>query len=286
MLIAVLSDVHANLPALEAVLADARQERPDAYVVAGDLTIGPHQSEVLAILQSLNGWLIRGNTDTNLLRLVQGVAPSEWRSFKQFALMRWSEQHVTPDELRFLTSLPEECNITLPGLAPIRLVHGSPGHPAQGVHPSREQDEVKQALTAIVEDVLVCGHTHEQWQAEMDGRLVLNPGAVCGPLDGTVGAQYALLHWQGGRWQAELRMVPYEISRISAAFVDTGLLEEGGPLANAFLLSIETGKDVTLEFLRYAQRIARDMGFGEVKWIPDAAWDIAAETFHGLWVEG
>jgi hypothetical protein len=114
----------------------------------------------------------------------------------------------------------------------------------------------------------------------------MNPGAVCGPLDGTVGAQYALLTLRGGGWQAELRVVQYDIRRIHADFIESGLLEQGGALAKAFLASIETGKDVALDYLRHAHGVAKDMGFGDVQWIPDSAWDRAAETFPWLHNEG
>jgi predicted phosphodiesterase len=90
MRLAVLSDTHGNLPALEAVLADVRQFAVDGVIVAGDLTGGPHPNETIALLRALNGWLIRGNSDANLLQLAAGEAPEDWYTSRQFALLRWS----------------------------------------------------------------------------------------------------------------------------------------------------------------------------------------------------
>ncbi len=278
MLLAVLSDVHANLPALEAVLADAARHRPDAYLVAGDLTGGPHTLEVMGCLRSLPGWLVRGNGDTYMVRLWQGDAPLEWRTHRQFAFMRWSADHLSDEDFAYLAGLPEEITVTPPGPGPLRIVHGSPGEPARGIYPLEDGEQVAHALAAIMEPVLICGHTHEQWQVERDGRLVLNPGAVCGPCDGTVGAEYALLEWQAGRWQAELRKVDYNIPSLRQAFRDSGLLDGGEPFGRAVIAGIETGVDVARAFLQHAYSLPEMRGGG--RFIPDDVWEAAAGSFE------
>lgn len=279
MLLAVLSDVHANLPALEAVLADARRYRPDAYLFAGDLTGGPHTLETIDHLRSLPGWLIRGNGDTYMLRLWRGDAPPEWRTYRQFAFMRWSVGRLREEDLAFLASLSEEMSITPDGLGPVRLVHGSPGQPADGIYPQEDEDQIAHVLAAIDEPTLICGHTHEQWQAEVAGRLVLNPGAVCAPCDGAIGAQYALLEQRGGRWRAELKKVDYDIAALRRAFHTTGLLEEGGAFARAVVAGIETGVNVAMAFLQYAYGLLEARGLSGERFIPDEIWEVAARSF-------
>ena len=81
----------------------------------------------------------------------------------------------------------------------------------------------------------LCADTHIPWKLERGGRLAPNPGAVCGPLNGDVRAQYALLIWYNDHWRVKHYAVPYDPERIRAAFRESGLLEEGGVLANAFL---------------------------------------------------
>jgi predicted phosphodiesterase len=298
MRLAVLADVHGNLPALEAVLADVQQHDVGGIVVAGDLTAGPQPVETTRLLRSLEAWMIRGNTDNNLLQYDVGDAPDAWRASKQWAVMRWSYSHLDRETLNFIASLPEQRAIALDDAAPIRVVHGSPRNPSESLFPDRDpvklslfrkagllppgRDpvELDLAFGQISEPVLVCGHTHIPWKQEQDSRLALNPGAVCGPLNGDVRAQYALLTWQGDHWQVGHRAVPYDLRRVRAAFRESGLLAEGGGLARAFLLSIETGQNVGVCFLSYAYGLAAEAGFEGCDVVPDAIWERAVATFN------
>jgi len=109
---------------------------------------------------------------------------------------------------------------------------------------------------------------------------------VCGPLNGDVRAQYALLIWQGDRWRVEHQAVPYDLSQIRADFCESGLLEEGGAMVRSFLLSIETGQDIAKDFLSYAYGLAAEAGFKSCAVVPDDIWEHAAETFDWDGVTG
>jgi putative phosphoesterase len=280
MRLAVLADIHGNLPALEAVLEDMRRYEPDGILVAGDLVLGgPQPNEAVRRLRSASGWIIRGNGDTQLIRYAAGDAPPAWHTHLQFGILRWTHRTVDQDTLAFLKALPEQCVVEATGTAPIRVVHGSPGHPSASIFPDKEPAALDLALAQVREPVLVCGHTHIPWQVEQNGRLALNPGAVSGPLNGTIGAQYALLTWQGDRWQAEHRAVGYDLGRLRAAMRETGSLEEGGALMRAFLLGMETGRDFGKDFLTHAYGLAARAGFEGCDAVPDEAWERAAATF-------
>ena len=279
MRLGVMADVHGNLPALEAVLQDMHQHRVDQLVVAGDLIGGPQPNGTVRLLRSRGAWLILGNTDRTLLDYMAGRVPAAWRTHKQFALLRWSAGHVSAETLGILQSLPEQRVVDIPGTAPIRVVHGSPRHVGQHIYPAQKPELLAQALAEIDETVLVCGHTHEPWIVEQPGRLALNPGAVCGPLDGFVGAQWALLAWRAGRWQAELHGVRYDLQDVRKAFRDSGLLADGGVLARAYLLCLETGHNVWGDFLTFARGLAHEAGLDTSQAIPDQAWDEAVARF-------
>jgi predicted phosphodiesterase len=103
--------------------------------------------------------------------------------------------------------LPEERVVDAGQASLVRLVHGSPGGSFEGLDPIQAPEALRSALERVREPVLVCGHTHLSWKVELGGKLALNPGAVCGPLNGDPRAQYAVLTWQGGRWHAEHRGV-------------------------------------------------------------------------------
>lgn len=298
MRLAVLADVHGNLPALEAVLADMQQHDVDHIVVAGDIIGGGPQSvEAIRLLRSLDCWMIRGNNEDYFLAYDAGTAPNAWYVGDQWAAMRWSYSRFDREALDFIASLPEQRVVALPGAAPIRIVHGSLSSSSEPLFPDRdpvalrlfedagflppgrEPDRLDLTLAQISESVLVCGHTHIPWKQEQDGQLALNPGSVGASIDGDVRTQYALLAWQDGRWQAEQRAIPYDLDRVRTAFSESGLLSEGGAFARACLLTIETGQNVVGRFVSYTFELAAEAGYEDCDVVPDAVWERAVDTF-------
>lgn len=299
MRLAVLADIHGNLPALEAVLADAQQHSVDGIIVAGDLVgSGPQSIEVIRRLRSLRTWMIRGNSENYFLDYDYGKSPDGWYTSYQWAVMRWSYHSLDRETLDFIASLPEQRIVTLDGAAPIRVVHGSLQSPSGRIFPDRDPTRLRcfreagllepnwypagldAALAQIDEPVLVCGHTHIPWKQEHNGNLAFNPGAVCNPLDGDTRAQYALLTWQGDRWRVEHQAVDYNLDRIRTAFRESGLLAEGGAFARACLLGIETGQNVAGHFVSHVNELAAEAEFEDCEVVPDDIWDQAIATFN------
>ena len=158
------------------------------------------------------------------------------------------------------------------------MVHGSPRSPYEQIFLD-DPPTLERALAATPEPVLVCGHTHRPWAFRRDGKLAFNPGAVCGPLDGFIGAQYAILSWQSGGWQVQHRSVRYDMAAVRRGFEASGLLAASGALGRAFLLSIESGHDVARDFLDAAYLLARQAGCAQEKQVPDQIWDRLEATF-------
>lgn len=280
MQLAVLSDVHANLPALEAVLTAIQRRKVDGIIVAGDLAgAGPQPVEAINRLRTLGAWMIRGNTDISLLKYDSGKGPAAWRTSRVFSLLRWTHSHVNRETLDFLAALPEQRVIALPGAAEIRVVHGSPSSPTESIFPDRDPEVLERVLQQVREPVLVCGHTHLPWQLERDGKLILNPGAVNGPLNGEAGAQYAILTWSKGHWQPRLFTIPYDVERLRKIYRESGFLEEVGPMARAFLLNLESGQDAAGDFFAYAKKLAGEAGSLAGTTVSDAVWEQAAASF-------
>jgi hypothetical protein len=95
--LAVLSDIHSNLPALQAVLEDIEQVRLDGFILAGDYTGCPQAVETIQLLRDLKGWMIQGNGEASLRRLRLGEAPTEWTTLRQFGLLRWDYARLSGD---------------------------------------------------------------------------------------------------------------------------------------------------------------------------------------------
>ncbi len=164
--------------------------------------------------------------------------------------------------------MPEQLRLEFAGCAPLRIVHATPHSNHELLFPDRDPQSLRRVLEAVAEPVFICGHTHLPWVIEQDGKLALNPGAVSGGLNGELGAQYALLTWDGLRWRAELRTTGYSLELIEKAYQESGLLEEGGPFARGCLASYRSGQNVVVTFLEFAYAYARQAGW-EGSMIPD-----------------
>ena len=274
--LAVLADIHGNLPALEAVLADLSEHGPvDAFLIAGDIICGPRQAEALRQVSDMGAIMIQGNNESVITQLANGSAPEYMYTAQQFNLYRWAWQHLAPGQLDLLSSLPEQRVIELPGATAIRMVHGSPRRIDEPVRPPI----VGELLPLFTESVLICGHIHQPWQVRQDGRLVFNPGAVTGSQLGRVEANYVLLEWDGQQWEAHLQAVEYNLNRLRLDYLESGLLDSS-PLARAILINTCSGSNqVAFAFYGYAWRLAEESGYGQLPYIPDTIWKQADETF-------
>ncbi|MGD9030974.1 MAG: metallophosphoesterase family protein [Anaerolineae bacterium] len=296
--LAVLADVHGNLPALEAVLLDVEQQDVDGIIAAGDyVTSGPFPVEVVRRLRALGASMIRGNAERYLLDYRAREAPEAWHTSYQWAGLRWSYQQLDAETLDFIAQLPEQRAFAWGGAAPIRVVHGSPRSPFERLFPDRnpgalcwfreagllplERDlpHLKWTLERVGESVLVCAHTHIPWMQRDGGRLAVNPGAVSLSFVGDTRAHYALLTWVDGRWCVEHRAVPYDLDRVRRAFRTTGFLGEGGAFARAALLTIETGQNAIGQLYAHIDRLAVAAGLDDWDAVPDPLWERAMTTF-------
>ncbi|MGB2569322.1 metallophosphoesterase family protein [Micromonospora citrea] len=187
--VAVLSDVHGALPALEAVLAEPDVAAADLIVLTGDVAAGPQPVEVLDLLVSLGDrvrW-VRGNADRELVGARAG-RPSP------IAVSNWAASQLRDDHLALLAALPLTLTLPVAGLGDVLFCHATPRDDEEVVlvdsRPER-WSEVFAGLPAEVRTV-VCGHTHMPFTRLVDRRLVVNPGSVGMPYGGP-GAYWALL---------------------------------------------------------------------------------------------
>jgi predicted phosphodiesterase len=296
MRLAILADVHGNLPALEAVLEDVAKQDVDRILVAGDLTGGPQSQEAIEWMRALNAWTIRGNREEYLAEYDAGTVPDYWRESEQWAPLRWEHRHLDRAALDWIISLPGPRTFVAEGTAPIRVVHGSPNSVREPLFSQDEAvlkwfqvsgyqeqelgpDRLEAVLASLVEPVLVCAHTHIAWAQERKGQLVFNPGSVGAPLNGDVRAQYALLEWRGDRWQVAHRAIPYDLERVRRVFQKSGYLAKGGPYARAWLISVETGRYVWAAFVAHARKLASESSQSGQQTAIAEVWDQAVATF-------
>jgi predicted phosphodiesterase len=196
MRIAVLSDIHGVLPALDAVLAEPDVRSADRIVLTGDLAAGPQPVETLDALSALGdrGLWVRGNADRELVTLSRGGETSI-----PDPIAPWAAAQLRPDQVTLLDSLPLSVALDLDHLGLTVFCHATPRDDEEVVLVDSRFErwaEVFSTLDASASTV-VCGHTHMPFVRLADRRLVVNPGSVGMPYGG-MGAHWALLGEDGG----------------------------------------------------------------------------------------
>lgn len=242
MKIAVLSDIHGNLPALEAVVAHIEKWRPDQVYVAGDIiNRGPRSLECLQLIvekQKQQGWhVIRGNHEDYVLKQTRSEPRKDpfQRDLDKFVLYTYRQ---VKSHLPLLTRLPEiHCEAAIE-TGEIRMVHASMRHNRDGIYPETSASELREMI-APAPAVFITGHTHCALTRNLDGTLIVNAGSVGLPFDGNLRTGYAQLQWHGDQWRATLVRLDYDIERAERDFYETGFLEEAGPLAQLVLVELQ-----------------------------------------------
>jgi predicted phosphodiesterase len=235
--LAVLTDLHGNLPALEAIIADMAQYAPDAVVVCGDLiNLAPYSADVLARIFDLGWAAIRGNHEFYLLDHDTPRQPARWHDY---TTPRWLRATIPPALQRRVAALPDTLTLYYPDAPPLRVMHGLPHTHWDGIYPSTPDAEVIAHLRAIAEETVVFGHVHlrqERWlRAGERAWHIINPGSAGLPLDGGAGsAPYAILDGDSDGWRASYHRPAYDNTALLAAMETTEYHAAHGAFARLY----------------------------------------------------
>jgi putative phosphoesterase len=196
--VAALYDIHGNLPALDAVLAEVDA---DVIVVGGDFVAGPSPAETLERLRSLDADVrfIRGNADREVYDEAPGMAPPE--------MLEYVRQRLSSEQIEFLRSLP----LTL-SLGRVLFCHATPRNDEEIFTRDSPDERWAAALAGVDADVVVCGHTHVQFDRRVGDVRLVNAGSIGMPYEHEPGAYWALLDGT----DVELRRTPCEPPDLSA----------------------------------------------------------------------
>lgn len=216
MTIAALYDIHGNLPALEAVLADVRRSAAETIVVGGDVMPGPMCPEALDLLreQDVPVLFIRGNGDREVLAIRAGSREGSFPDSVR-EVMHWVAGALTAEQARFAAAWPETVTLEVDGLGPVLFCHATPRDDNEIFTPITPEARVEPALEGVGPDLVICGHTHMQFDRNIGSKRVVNAGSVGMPF-GEPGAYWILLGPEVG-----LRRTEYDLAAAASRIRDT-----------------------------------------------------------------
>lgn len=289
MRLAILADLHGNLPALEAVIAELERVQPDHVLVDGDLINAvPFSAQVIDRVRSMDWLVVRGNhefyyLDHGTARAVPGSEKSE-----RWGQLHWLVERVSPAQGAFLAMLPDDCTFYVPGTQPLRITHGVPRRNRVGLYRSQPDDKIAAEIGEVNERTFITAHTHVQLDRHVvvtpdtNSALsmnphgdphsiepaprhwhVVNPGSVGLALDGNPAAQFAILESvpdavEAGGWRVAHYQAPYDRRPALEAFFSTGMLEAGGVISQLFYWELVTAETEIIRFYRWAFSVGLD----------------------------
>lgn len=253
--IAILSDIHANITAFKACIADIKKQSIDLLVFLGDnVTDYPLPEEtfdyIYKLMEIYPTVFVKGNREDYLLN------PKDyWKPSSKNGALYHSCQHLRPRDIEFMKSMPLSHKIKLEGADSILIAHGSPEDCYQGLF--KDDPQLSRWFDRFEEKILIVGHTHAPFILKQNKRMIINPGSVGSSVIGDNRAQYLMLEWRDSEWLPIQKYIAYDYSLEQQRIIDTKYYEDCFYWAAACFKNLETGVNEVLALLLKANEFAK-----------------------------
>jgi putative phosphoesterase len=272
--IAVISDIHSNLAALEACIDDSRMLGAERYIVLGDIISDWHKpNECLNMVRGLTDLVIAGNREQYMKDAPEML--DYWILYDQYASLLWTYRQLTSRNLTYVRKLPDCLSIATNNYT-IRAVHGSPFSQSELCYKSGGLTPVGEWLEAINEDILLCGHSHEQWKWEKNGKIAVNPGSCGSHFNKRKCAEYAIIELSD-TVSVQMRQVKYNVEQNFRSLMKSDLYEKAYDWVLINYLSMVKGENELGNFLNACEEERRKDEFAGAGPIPN---DIYKRVFE------
>lgn len=272
MRLALISDIHGNLPALEAVLEDVRGRGVDEVVCLGDVAnVGPYPAGCIDLLREQNIHTLQGNHE---LYLLGEHVSDNWETTPEWAPVRWSLSQLTPDHLAYMRDLPVSRQLD----DKTYLFHASPINQFLGFLPHYGEAEYEERMAGLDDVTVFVGHTHRALYRAWSRSRIVNGGSVGMPLDGTPHAKYVVITQHKSGWHVEFRQVDYDIMAVMRDYDRLGLQAYGGVIVAVFRHQILTGVPLASPYLKGLRAFAEVRGESVAEAI--GAYPVPPEVAH------
>lgn len=269
MKIAIMSDIHGNHVAFDAVINDIENVKVDHALILGDMiTDFPQETKyILETVKNINAYVIRGNREQYIIDNHHGKYGNDWNNFEHYSSLLSTWQQLDKNDIKYLESLPLQMSLEFENNISIRLVHGSPFSQTQGLRKSKPE-LLRKSANAISESILLCGHAHAPLDEKINNKRIVNVGSVGLNFDGESHAQYTVIEFNKNSFNIEMKTVKYDLAKFkkSCNFDDTWVYLS--------YKSLEDGINYVSQILKQARQ-ATD------KWpIPDDIWNKIFEKWY------
>jgi predicted phosphodiesterase len=265
MKIAVLSDIHGNVPALQAVAEDIDAWEPDQVIVNGDIVNrGPCSRSSLDYVlkrQKEDGWqILSGNHEKYLLYCATPEFETKGPIFERNRFAYWTLQQLNGAVAK-LATFPEQFSWWAPDGSELRVRHASMRSNRDGLYEELSDEAIERRISPDPA-VFVTGHTHQAFMRTVNHTLVVNTGSAGAPFDLDWRPSYGRFIWhEESGWKAEIRRVTYNRELIEEDYVRSGFLDEAGPLAQLMLIELRLARGL---IFRWADEYEKAVIKGEI----------------------
>jgi putative phosphoesterase len=237
MNIAILSDIHGNLLALEAVLEDIKNI--DQIIVLGDMVTDfpENTNSIIDIIKEKADYIIKGNREQYLLDTKQIT-----KKYKQLLNLEKTWEEMTRENFEFISLLPCQISMKYDNILSLKCVHGSPDSILEAMREDHA-DRNEFILKHIDENILLCGHNHRQWHRKTNKKLILSPGSVGINFNGKKTAQYGIIRYKKNCLDYELKETEYDFNALKDK------VKEENQWARLCVSSMEKGRNLTIDFV-------------------------------------
>jgi len=222
--ILLLGDIHANYPALEAIIKYIQPDRLDWIINTGDFTVySTYPNETIQWFREHKRTIcILGNTDRKILRILKGKKLKKPQKKEKRVMYFWTAETLFPENIAYLRSLPNQTDFTA-GDFRIGVFHGTRDDPDEELFPSAPESRFHQLARDSVYQVQIMGHSHIPYYKIVDGIHFINPGSVGRMFDGDPRASFAILKIDSGKLAVEHFRIPYAVEKVVEGLRDQRL---------------------------------------------------------------
>lgn len=273
MKIALISDIHGNMPALNAVLADAKSINVEEYLFIGDyLTDGPYTNEIIDKVKDYSEYVICGNREKYLIN----YNPND-KAYKQTMPIIWTYNNLSKESLEYIKSLKDNICYEFDGVK-INMLHIPEFNniDKNGITSIPDIDKIFYNTNS---DIEVFGHTHKPLYYKREKKYIINPGSVGLPLHGNPNVQYCIIEIINTIIEVYFRECSYDVKKYQQAFLDKGKKDDCNYWSIAVMTTCQTGHNYCLDFLLYAKDYSKQILGKETPLVPDEIWEIAGKNF-------